>query len=266
MFDKKNIATLPLFKKLPVIHGFSWGEEAPNMSEAYSDPNIIEIRVSSFLQALGINPTSIVVRINPNQNPFNDPDTMEITKELLKRKLTDAGEIEVASNAIFTKLTDLVLTVKPADCAICILYFENKLKEKFVGLIHCSAKETDKLLPKETIEYLKANYMVEPNAIKVGITPAISKEYFYVGPNEIQEVNWKNFMEKRNGLLFLDIVGNVIFQLGKAGILSENIQYFDIDTFASALVGKTFSHRMARDLKLPNGRYIVAAGLKKTEA
>jgi len=263
VFDKKNIATFSLLLKLPIIHGFSWGEEAPNMSEVYSDDrNTIEARVSSFLIALGIRPSSIIVRINPNNDPHDNTDITEITKELLKRKLIDAGEIEVSSNAIFTKLNDVVLTVKPADCAICILYFENNRKEKFVGLIHCSAKNTDKLLPKKTIEYLMENYSVEPKTIKVGITPAISKEYFYVNPGEIQENNWEDFMEKRNGLIFLNIVGNTIFQLKKTGILSESIQYYGIDTFTAALVGKTFSHRLARDLNLPNGRYIVAASLK----
>lgn len=262
MFRKENIAIFPLLSNLPIVHGFSWGEEAPNMSEIYSDPNLIEMRVSGFLKTLGVNPSSIVVKINPNKNPFKDPSTMEITKKLLKRKITDAAEIEVYANSIFTKLSDIVLSVKPADCAICILYFENKLKEKFVGLIHCSAKETDRLLAQKTIEYLKKNYLVDPKNIKVGITPAISKEYYSVEPGDIEEENWKGFMEKRNGLIFLDIMGNVLNQLVSSGVLSSNIQFYGIDTFKSALEGKTYSHRMAEDLGLPNGRYIVAVGLK----
>ena len=261
MFKKENIAIFPLLSALPIVHGFSWGEEAPNMSEAYSDPNLVEIRVSGFLKTLGANASSIVVKINPNNNPLKDRNVMEITKKLLKRKFTDSGEVEVYANTIFTKLKDVVLTVKPADCAICILYFENELREKFVGLIHCSAKETDELLPRKTIEYLKKNYLVDPATIKIGITPAISKEYFYVNPGEISEDNWNGFMQKKNDLIFLDIIGNVRNQLEGSGIQAKNIQYFDVDTFASALVGKTFSHRMAEDLGLPNGRYIVAVGL-----
>lgn len=262
MFKKENTAIFPLLSTLPIVHGFSWGEGAPNMSEAYSDPNLIEMRVSGFLRTLGVNPSCVVVKINPNKNPLKDPNIMEITKGLLKRKLTDAGEIEVYANSIFTKLSDTVLTVKPADCAICILYFETKIKEKFVGLIHCSAKETDRRLPKKTIEHFKRNYLVNPTAIKIGITPAISKEYFYVNPGEINEENWKGFMQKKNDLIFLDIIGNVRYQLENSGIPTKNIQYFDVDTFSSALVGKTFSHRLARDLNLPDGRYIVAVGLK----
>lgn len=263
MVKKDSIAIFPILSTLPVVHGFSWGQDAENMSEKYSsDPNLIELRVSDFLIELGANQTSIVVTINPNENPYNDPDVMEVTNELLQRHLTEAGEINVAANSIFTHLSNTILTVKPADCAICILYFENNLKEKFVGLIHCSARETNKLLPEQTIKYLKENYMVDPKSIKVGITPAISKEYFSVKEDKINENNWGGFMEKKDGLIYIDIIGNVMNQFSKSGLLSENIQFYGIDTFTSALEGKTFSHRLARDLNLPEGRYIVAVGLK----
>lgn len=262
MLSKNNIAIFPILENLPIVHGFSWGNGAPNMSDSFTDPNIIEFRVSDFLNGLGISSSTVIVKINPSSDGYHDPEILEITRNILKRELTDSGEIEVSANSIFTKISEVVLTVKPADCAICVLYFENKKGEKFVGLIHCSAKATDSLLAKKTIEFIKDNFSVNPKDIKIGITPAISKEYFYVNEGEINEDNWKEFMKKENGLIFLDLVGNILDQLRNEGIVSENIQYVGVDTFTSALEGKTFSQRLARDLNMPNGRYIVAVGLK----
>src|SRR3989344_3651220 len=187
----KNIVTFENLSKLPIIHGFSWGREAENMSEGFDDPSIIQGRVANFLNSLNISSNLPIVRISPDNVSFHDPDILELSKEILKRKLSDAGEIEVGANAIFTKEKDIVLTVKPADCAICIVYAETQ-----------------------------------------------------------------------DGKIFIDIVGNVTKQLKEAGVPENNIETSLVDTFAHAMEGNTFSHRLSRDENFPEGRYIVAVKLK----
>lgn len=258
----KNIVTFENLSKLPIIHGFSWGREAENMSEGFDDPNLIQKRVANFLSSLNISSSQPIIRISPDNVSLSDPDILEINKDVLKRKLSDAGEIEVSANAIFTKDKDIVLVVKPADCAICIVYAENKNEEKYVGLIHCSAKETDKLLALNSIKFLQNIKKIKPESIKIGITPAISKEYYYVYKGEINENNWNGFLNEVDGKIFIDIVGNVTKQLKEAGVPENNIEASLVDTFAHAMEGNTFSHRLSRDENFPEGRYIVAAKLK----
>ena len=195
----ENIVTFKNLSNLPIFHGFSWGREAENMSEGFDDPNIIQERVANFLNSLSIPSSLPIIRISPDNVRFNDPDILEINKEILKRKLSDAGEIEVSANAIFTKEKDIILTVKPADCAICVIYLETKNGEQFVGLIHCSAWTTDKLLPFDAIEYLTRVKSADPRKIKIGITPAINRDFFYVDKKDITLDNWKGFAKKENG-------------------------------------------------------------------
>src|SRR3990167_130193 len=258
----KNIVTFENLSKLPVIHGFSWGRKAENMSEGFDDPNIVQERVANFLNSLSIPSSLPIIRISPDNVRFNDPDILEINKEILKRKLSDAGEIEVSANAIFTKEKDIILTVKPADCAICVIYLETKNGEQFVGLIHCSAWTTDKLLPFDAIEYLTRVKSADPRKIKIGITPAINQDFFYVDKKDITLDNWKGFVKKRDGKIFIDILGNVLKQLAEAGVLNQNIEIYRKDTFSHAMEGNTFSHRLSRDEDFPEGRYIVALKLK----
>ena len=258
----KNIVNFENFSKLPIFHGFSWGREAENMSEGFDDPNIIQERVANFLNSLSIPSSLPIIRISPDNVRFNDPDILEINKEILKRKLSDAGEIEVSANTIFTKEKDITLTVKPADCAICIVYLETQNRERFVGLIHCSAWTTDKLLPFNAIEYLTRVKSADPRKIKIGITPAINRDFFYVDKKDITLDNWKGFAKKENGKIFIDIVGSVLKQLTDAGIPSKNVETDWKDTFSHAMEGNTFSHRLSRDEDFPEGRYIVAVKLK----
>lgn len=257
----KNVAFFSSLSKYPITHGFSWGREAENMSEAFDDSILIRKRVADFLVSLKISPNLPIIRISPDNPNLSDPNILELNKEILNRKLSEAGEIEVSANSIFTKEKNLVLTVKPADCAICIIYFENKNNEKFVGLIHCSAWETNKLLPFNSIKYLIKEKFADPKNINIGITPAISQEFFYINEGEIKKENWKGFIKIRNGKIFIDIAGNVIKQLKDAGIPKKNIEANRTDTFSQALVGKTFSHRLSRDENFPEGRFIVAVKL-----
>ena len=258
----KNIITFENLSKLPIIHGFSWGREAENMSEGFDDPSIIQGRVANFLNSLNISSNLPIVRISPDNVSFHDPDILELSKEILKRKLSDAGEIEVGANAIFTKEKDIVLTVKPADCAICIVYAETQEGEIYIGLIHCSAWTTDKLLPLNAIEYLLKVKLTNRAKIKIGITPAISQDFFYVSKKDINLSNWGGFLKEEDGKIFIDIVGNVTKQLKEAGVPENNIETSLVDTFAHAMEGNTFSHRLSRDENFPEGRYIVAVKLK----
>jgi copper oxidase (laccase) domain-containing protein len=261
VFLVNNVYIFRSLLSLPVIHGYSWGEGSLNMSENYSDISLVKERVREFLATLGINKTTPIVKINPVNKGSSDPDIMEITKDILKREVTDAGEIEVFGNSIYTKIKEVALVIKPADCAICVYYFECK-QGKYVGLIHCSAKETDKLIAKQTIRHLKNKYGIDPSEIKMGITPAISKEFYSVKNDEINIKNWEGFAVIKGEEIYLDIVGNVLHQLIEEGLRREKIEIINEDTFTSALEGKTFSHHMSEQLGLPNGRFIVAVCLK----
>ena len=263
MYKKENIAVFPSLLKKGILHGFSWGEDARNMSEAFDDANKIEERVFDFLKVINISPSRLLVRINPHLNIFKDPDILDINKEILKRQMTDTGEIEVGANFIYTSLSDIVLTVKPADCAICLLYFIDSLGNRYVGLCHCSAKEVDKQVLINGIKHLNKSLDINPSEIYICITPAISKDYYFVNSGEINESNWNGFMEKKDNKIFLDILGNILSQLTQAGIPNQNIEYYKIDTFSSAAEGKTFSHRLSSTTNIPEGRFFVAIGLNE---
>ncbi len=260
MYKQDNIGIFPSFLKLPVRHGFSWGEDAPNMSDKIGDPNITEERVEDFFRALNIPAEYLIVGINPSKNQYKDPNMLEINKSILDREFSESGEIQVGANFIFTSLSDVVLTVKPGDCAICVLYFESET-EKYVGLIHCSAEQTDNKLPLEAINYLIRKYSIKPENIKVGITPAISKDSYFVKEGKFDLDNWHGFMEKKGDKIYLDILGNILNQLSESKVPNENVEYYNIDTFSAAMQGQTFSHSLSSLTDLPEGRYLVAINL-----
>lgn len=265
MYKLSNIAVFPSFKNLPIKHGFSWGETTKNMSESFDDPSVVAKRVNSFLKTLEMSIHPNVVKIQPD-NPFNDPNKMEITKATLLRGNNEAGNVLVGANFIYTFDPSIAIIIEPGDCPCSILFGQDRDGRNFVGIVHSSAAEVNKLTPKKAVDCLKSRHGADPKEIKIGISPGISKDYYFIKDSDGFDLNnWKGFaqekLEKGQKRFYLDLQGNTIKQYEDEGVVPSNIEVYKVDTFESALEGKTFSHRLSTVLNSPDGRYILACQL-----
>lgn len=271
-----EIAYLPILESLPLFHGFSWGPKSKNMSSAYArDESVkhVEARTVSFLKSLGMQSKNVINALGVFEGTH--PQIMEVSQKDAK----DQQETNVKANFIYTKDSNVTLSIRPGDCNVSIIYAKDGKGRDLVGLIHSSAYSTNMGLPRLAIRHLIEEEGVDPLSIVIGIIPGVSKEHYSLSqeanvlknPNLdkiIVERNWKNNIFPKNPLKGddeprpVDILGATIMQFEEEGISPQNIQAYGIDTYEAAARGEAFSKRHSDDTGKPQGRILVAVQLK----
>ncbi|BCX14230.1 MAG: hypothetical protein KatS3mg085_762 [Candidatus Dojkabacteria bacterium] len=234
MVKLKNKQTL-YFPKLEkyLHHGISWN--APNMSYKFESSEIVRKNIETFL---------MLNKVESNKNKLH-----LLCEHKDKIIFVDKSKI-VNKNSFFnvdcliTNSSQNLILVKPADCAISIIYAKNK-KDEFVTVMHAGRAGIDLELPKKTIRFLTEKLNVQHESIRIGISPMISKEHYFIMQkdlNLIKEINkWKNFVKFKNEKIFLDLKGYLLNQFYDCGIDEYQIYDSNLDTFTNAQIGKTFS-------------------------
>lgn len=261
LFSQEGIGYVPMLSNT-VKHGFSWGAKSGNMSFAWeADKTAVAERVTCFLTKLEMDPIEGTV----NMTTEHGVNIVDITDETFATAEINNYGASIKCDAYFTKMEDLPLIVKPADCTVSIIYAETEDCEKVLGMVHAGRLGLDLQLPIKAISHLLHHYNVKPTSIVIGVIPTITKRRYYIRQFSelIDPGGWEGYYEEKDGFYYLDFVGYLLGQYAVAGIKPSQIQAYDVDTYEGALRGETFSHRYWREMehKIPNGRMIVGAKL-----
>jgi hypothetical protein len=98
--------------------------------------------------------------------------------------------------------------------------------------------------------------------------PAKPGEKIPVVRPTIMERNWKDHISRKltedpSEKRHVDILAATIMQFTEEGINPSNIQAIDVDSYAAAERKEAFSHSLSVSKGVPEGRYMIAAQLKK---
>ncbi len=273
-WEQDKISMLPLLEKYPLKHGFTWGKMSENMSPVYAKEEgaeTVEARIVNFLKSCNMEGKRI------NALGVFEGTHMQIM-EVSQKDTEDIPETPVKANFIYTKDRKVILSIRPGDCNVSIIFAKDKEGRSIAGLIHSSAHSTNMGLPRYAIRHLIEDEGVEQSSIIVGITPGISKEHYSISceadvlnnPNLDKvtvERNWKGHISSKDlskgdsRPRQVDILGATIMQFEEEGVLPQNIQVYEIDTYDAAEKGEGFSKRYSDDSGKPQARIMVAVQL-----
>ncbi|WP_423362904.1 peptidoglycan editing factor PgeF [Mycoplasma sp. P36-A1] len=166
------------------------------------------------------------------------------------------------ADALYTKEPGVYISVFTADCLPILVY---DYKSNIVCAIHAGYAGSAKLIAFNTINYLVKNECLNLETTKVFLGPSIMQDSYevddyvknLVNASKIFDIE-KLFKTKSNGKYLFDNRLYNTLQLQKAGILIDNIQYLNHDTFTYS---DYFSYRENKNC----GRMISLIGLKENK-
>lgn len=264
---KTGIGFFPSFNNFPIKHGFSWGTDSPNMAYKWhkGDPNTITRFNNKFLNDLGMESLSHSVLMEAYANI----DIVDVNNSFLSAtKSTEKGRF-TPTHIIFTTIPKIPIVLKTGDYTASLVYGITKEKQSLIGIIHSGRNELTAKIPQKGIEYMKNKYGCDPSTIQIGILPCLGVKNHFIKSEDISDRAkdldaWNQHMDKDNqGNVFLDMQQSLLSQFVDAGILSNNIEIYKIDTYEAAIRGESFSHRFAVTNQLPerNGRFMISIQL-----
>lgn len=152
------------------------------------------------------------------------------------------------------KDSDIILGERAGDCPIMIAYTNNLLVMSHIG-----ATYIDRLLPKDVIDAL-IQEKEDPKNIKVYIAPYIHNYIYDNYPIWAKSYVWKDAITNKDNKYYIDLSKAIEIQLLEMGILKENIEFSDIDTYTNP---NYYSHRAYNQgNKDKLGRHMVCAMFK----
>ncbi|HEY4526139.1 MAG TPA: laccase domain-containing protein [Candidatus Paceibacterota bacterium] len=244
---------LPKLSQIPgLIHAFSDKEDG-NMAVKFGPEEEVYKNRSRFLKKLNIESRQAVLMEVQHGTDIQFVDEGDGGKGVLP----DVPGYKV--DALVAEEDKIFPFLLVGDCLPIILY-DNK--NRVTALAHLGWRNTDKKFIQLLIEELKKECGTNASDLMVGMGPAIHKESYVFGEDEIadRKLNWSQFlipMEK--GRVAVDIIGYNLTQMTEVGIRPENIEISKIDTAQSS---NYFSHyRSARIKKDPEGRIAAIAGM-----
>ena len=145
-------------------------------------------------------------------------------------------------DAFVTSLPGVAIGVRTADCVPVLLYDPVK---KVVAAVHSGWKGTVQQVSQKTIRVMRMSYGTEPSDLKAVIGPAIGPDSFQVGEEvaalfkkagfpmgEIWSFRGKGDGRPMSGGHHIDLFKANRWLLEQAGVLSENITVYGIDTYS----------------------------------
>jgi len=138
-------------------------------------------------------------------------------KVLVAEDLSGGGLVPEA-DGIVTQRTDVVLSVRTADCVPIFLYDPVR---RCAGLVHGGWKSVHRKIVTETLKRLYQNFGTYPSDLKVVLGPSIRSCCYQVG-QEFCEI-FPEAMEPRYGQWFFDLQKVIVGHLTDFGVREERI-------------------------------------------
>jgi len=137
-------------------------------------------------------------------------------------------EEQIHSEVLVTQEKGLALMLFTADCQPTSFYDP---VTQTIALAHISRKTLCDRLSEKVIAFLKENVCVDPQNLIVTIGPSIQKDsYAFPLPLEETHKAFESFIEEKDGMAHIDLIGAHVSQLTSLGILSANISVSKEDT------------------------------------
>jgi hypothetical protein len=135
---------------------------------------------------------------------------------------------QIHSEVLTTQEKGLALMLFTADCQPTSFY--DPITQT-IALAHISRQTLCNKLSEKTVRFLQDSFCVDPANLLITIGPSIQKQS-YAFPLPLQETHPQlaGFIEERDGMAHIDLVGAHLFQLRALGIKDENIQVSKEDT------------------------------------
>lgn len=294
-----KIAQFPHQPDFPAKAAFSWGNDAMKQmmlsSEMYTqlvkgDSHRTENAIYRFLQEAGLNPErSETTRVAPfiKRRGGGSSEVLEITPDVQlahKETITDDGAQNLATGAdiIYTRMLEVPLVVMPADCPSAVIMGYDKRQKPVLAVAHWGRDEVESLSPAKSIGLMQS-LGCDARNLQILLTPGISPENYYIRAEDVEGLlpnlkRWGEHAEKASipnpqnswqkttiDVVKLDILGRIVEQIQDFGVSGPQIHAYDVDTYAQAAEGHTYSHRYAAvsRSKKYDGRFILAAQLTR---
>ena len=238
----------------------------PNLTEE-ERKNKFELNKKNFLQKYNLNNVNILIPIQKTiyeeqDETFNYQDgTYEIlTKENVTKYLKGEKYFYDDFLIMDSDIKNILVVDKVADCPMLILLAKINEEKWMLAIAHCGAEYINRLLPKQMVDGLIKESNINPKNIEAYISPCISKEsYVYdkYPPFATNKDAWKNAIEKRGYLYYIDLRTAIINQLLEKGLKRENITVSNKDTRTDDDFYSHVAYKKGNISK--NGRFIAGA-------
>ena len=144
-------------------------------------------------------------------------------------------------DAFICKLPGMAIGVRTADCVPILLYDPVR---RVIAAVHSGWKGTVLKIAKKTITLMESDFGCKPSDISVTIGPAIGPDSFQVGEEVVEKFRDAGFPMPQvwsyrgsgdgspmSGGHHIDLFRANEWILEQCGVLSGNIQVFEIDTY-----------------------------------
>ena len=177
----------------------------------------------------------VYLRENPNVDAlyFNQVHGNEVV-------VVSSRECSFTADGAITKVIDLPLAIKHADCQAAIFYDPFL---KIIAVVHAGWRGLVHNIYKETVLKLVSTFQVNPENLIVCIGPSLEPEHseFIHYKQEFPESFWR-FQERPNYFNLWEIAK---FQLKELGINPQNIEIAEMGTYSNST--DFYSYRRSKD-------------------
>lgn len=267
---QENTAIIPLLKIAGINHAIAIGPGSENMAESFNfDSSDLVKKQTDFLSQNGFAPftTSYISSVpRPGEALVTD----------IEKRNETGHALQIPAEGMFTKISNVPLIHKPADCPTAILSARDATNQPILGLIHLGRPQVNKRVTEQALEHLENKYGVDLTTLTIGITPSIGPKHYVIKQADqdtkhlIDETYWGMYAQKDSlegvPLIRVDVLGKILSILTTYGVPNHQIQAYghndSVDTYflASQQPRAAFSHRFATATGQPekNGRIMVA--------
>lgn len=271
VYKYPGIAKFPMFDREGVLHGFAWGKGIPSsafrLAKSEAEKDVITAYIRNFLARVGMEGLDRSYTIEAIGE-----DICDITEDLDEVFAKEDNAKYIPYQAAFTTRQGIPILGKPGDCLFSMVSAKTRSGKPIVGLVHTGRWQLTQQFSRSAIEHLVRVYGASREDIKICITPGLGKEHHTLHPGELTEQMYGNEidawgknlrLDPSSQLYHFDGISYLVQQYLYAGVLAENIQGYEVDTFSAALAGESFSHRATVMTKgeRKDGRFLVAVSL-----
>ena len=226
----------------------------PNLSQEEIN-NICKTNQTKFLNKYNLDHSNLVLisqKDSTNEHDENhnyeDGKCIELHNPTKELQYTDMIMIDKESNIILGEMS--------GDCPVMVAYTDDILI-----LAHVGGPYIDRLLPRQVIEKL-IEKNINPSNIKVSVGPYIHKESYayYNYPSWTKSYVWNNAIEQKEDGYHIDMKKAIEVQLLELGILKDNIEFSNIDTYTNSNYPSHSAYMKGNKDKF--GRFMVCAMFK----
>jgi polyphenol oxidase len=154
----------------------------------------------------------------------------------------EAAWYKFSADAHVTNSPELLLVIGMADC-LPLLFYDPV--QQAIGAAHAGWRGTSLKISANVVEKMQAEYGSSPADIRVAMGPAICRQNYQVGQEVFEAFSKAGFPETifdADGERYrLDLVTANLFVLEQVGVLAQNIEAFNLCTFADR--ERFYSHR-----------------------